>query len=203
MFNEILTGKASLENKPPPAGPYRESSVPDVTLTCTDCQKAFVTKAGSGATKCAVCHVLAVQANAAASSRAVENANATLRRSGSNATMFRIMIVVAIAIGLGIFKTGMRRQLDEDARIASGDRDSFRSYFGPQDPFTAKVASFAEQMCSCGDAACARAIHGQFQMWSRSHQDAPQDDQASDAAAEQTTRYFDCMKRIQAPPPRP
>jgi len=56
MFNDILMGKASLEDKPK-QDPYREPVVPDVTVPCDQCRKNFTKKATNRATKCVQCHM--------------------------------------------------------------------------------------------------------------------------------------------------
>lgn len=56
MFNEILTGKASLEDKPK-EDPYRAQHVPDVTIPCDQCRRTFTKKATSPAKKCVQCHM--------------------------------------------------------------------------------------------------------------------------------------------------
>lgn len=62
MFNEILTGQASLEPKPATGGPYRENDVPNETRTCVRCRAAFMVPATSGAQTCVSCQLSAAQA---------------------------------------------------------------------------------------------------------------------------------------------
>jgi len=62
MFNEILTGQASLEPKPATGGPYRENEVPNENRTCARCHGAFVVPATSTAQTCVSCQLSAAQA---------------------------------------------------------------------------------------------------------------------------------------------
>ncbi len=65
MFNEILTGKATLEPPPAPVEPYREPSVPEVPVTCASCGTSFRVKVGVEQKLCARCNLAAAEANAA------------------------------------------------------------------------------------------------------------------------------------------
>ncbi|HEY4057965.1 MAG TPA: hypothetical protein VGM39_15225 [Kofleriaceae bacterium] len=62
MFNEILTGKATLEPKPPMGGPYREPEVPNESRRCAHCRQAFAVPVTSHAHTCVTCQLAAAQA---------------------------------------------------------------------------------------------------------------------------------------------
>lgn len=196
MFNEILTGKASLEEKPAAADPYREPSVPDVSMTCPDCHKTFTTKVGSGATKCAVCHVLSAQAATAASGHTYENVHEAHLRSGTNAKLVSLLVTVGLGIGLVIFKYQMRKQSREDLYSPRAVDDS--AYNVSRDPFVESVAGHRREMCSCSDLACSRVVQAKFENWLRSQHQMPMDDATLDAAAVETSRYTECMTRLEA-----
>ncbi|HEY4176210.1 MAG TPA: hypothetical protein VGM90_05245 [Kofleriaceae bacterium] len=63
MFNEILTGKATLEPKPPMGGPYREPEVPNEQRSCARCRHPFVVPATSAAQTCVSCQLSLAQAS--------------------------------------------------------------------------------------------------------------------------------------------
>lgn len=92
MFNEILTGKASLENKPR-EDPYREQSVPDVSILCDQCRKTFTKKANSPATKCVQCHM-----DNAARDAALLQTNAYASSEASDATWQVVKIFLYIGL---------------------------------------------------------------------------------------------------------
>lgn len=100
MFNEILTGKASLEQKP--EDPYRQPQVPDVTIDCDQCRKKFTKKANSPATKCVDCHL---------SNAALENANNTYASPVHDDAGWRVMkvfIYIGVIVLLAIIKYNLR-----------------------------------------------------------------------------------------------
>jgi len=62
MFNEILTGRATLEPAPPTGGPYREPDVPTEKRSCASCRHTFTVPVTSSAQSCVSCQLAAAQA---------------------------------------------------------------------------------------------------------------------------------------------
>lgn len=102
MFNEILTGKASLENKPK-EDPYREPSVPDVSIACDQCRKPFTKKATSPATKCVQCHM-----DNAAMENAQMNMYATPVKDDSGMAVLKVFGYIGLVILLVWIKWQIR-----------------------------------------------------------------------------------------------
>jgi hypothetical protein len=103
MFNEILTGKASLENKPK-EDPYRVQSVPDVTVPCDQCRKNFTKKATSPATKCVQCHM----DNAAREAALAQNTYASPASSDPGMQVLKIFGYIALVALLIYLKWQIR-----------------------------------------------------------------------------------------------
>lgn len=101
MFNEILTGKASLETKP--KDPYREPDVPDVTVPCDQCRRTFTKKATGPATKCVQCHM----DNAAREAALTQNAYASPEATDAGWRVTKAFLWIGLVVLLGIVKWQM------------------------------------------------------------------------------------------------
>lgn len=175
MFNEILTGKASLEPKsapPPTAPPAPAAPVPAAV----------------------------VQANQAQSAAALHAASLGARRNDASHNLFRVIVLVVVAIGLGFFRYGMRKQEREDAAQAAGYRnygeyERERAAVYPTDEYSYKVSQFADEMCRCSDLACSRDVLAQFSRYLRSG--TPSDDKASESVAADSQRLYDCAAKFE------
>src|SRR5690349_6897190 len=99
MFNDILTGKATLEEKHA-ASPYREATVPDVTRTCVTCSQAFTTKATSTATQCTGCHLAGLEADQRANAQAYAASAAAFERSQRDSRTAKWLLGAALAVGM-------------------------------------------------------------------------------------------------------
>jgi len=107
MFNDILTGKASLEPKRESNGPYREQAVlPPIQHVCVTCGQRYQGPAGSVPGCCSTCHVAIVEANARESALAVHAAQEHARRAGKSHRVLRALLIVAIGIGAALFRYG-------------------------------------------------------------------------------------------------
>jgi hypothetical protein len=100
MFNEILMGKASLENKP--KDPYREPEVPDVSIACDQCRKPFTKKATSPAVKCVQCHM-----DNAALEAAQHNVYAPIGDDAGTRVM-KVFLWIGVVIVLAVIKWQIR-----------------------------------------------------------------------------------------------
>ena len=191
MFNEILTGKATLE-PPVVVDPYREGTTPEVTLTCTDCQESFRTKVGSGATRCGVCRVKVMEAQRAENELAIAHATYSLQQSQSNAKVIRYVVIAVIGFGLAFMKYQMRESLHEDMSVGQSKVYGYTAY---DDPFAAKVHDYATDMCFCSDYACARGVLGAFDHWRRTAA-VPTDEAVLDQVSQETDRFRACYTKL-------
>lgn len=202
MFNDILTGKSSLEPKPAPMAPYREQGVvPPVQETCVGCGRTFPAPANTIATHCQSCLLSIRELNAQNERVAFMAAEDEARRANNSHRLFAIIGGIVVVVGLGIFKFGMRSQMREDAAIGAGyssyddyKRDSERVY--ATDEYSSEVHSIASEMCFCKDLKCARDVQSKFINYSRSH--APSDDMAEKYARQESIRLADCQAAIEA-----
>ena len=193
MFNEILTGQASLEQKAVVADPYRQESIPQITLTCVDCAKTYPANIGTPPGRCGACHVRFAEANAAASARAYAGVQDGIERRKRNAWLLRTAALTVCGIALALFKLGMRHQMAEDARQAAGvsGHESTASF----DPYAMQADDFARTMCACHDASCAQDTLVQFERWTRATP-SPTDSDALDAASAATAKLGDCYAKL-------
>jgi len=202
MFNDILTGKASLEEKPKSADPYREESVPDITATCNRCHKAFLTKAGTSPAYCGPCKAIVAQSNAALSAQQFANVNANIRSSDNGYRILRVGIMIVIGIGLAIFKSGMRHSYEQDTRSYDYEPSytstpAYSSHYS-SDPFAVRVKEFANQMCSCSDLRCASSVLAQFETWTHTQDTSRASDEAASAAADDAIRMIECKSKLES-----
>jgi hypothetical protein len=183
MFNDILTGKASLE--PPQAPPAADQSPPPRPALSPE----------------------QIAANEAASARAVREAETAFRKAESSHRLLVTCIVLFIGLALGFIRYQMRKQIRDDrartAGYASYDdyKDESANVY-PTDEYSRKVNDFARQMCSCDDLACARNVQAQYTHHLRSS--APSDDDSRTSAEQDALKLADCQEILEAggKPPR-
>ncbi|MBL9020363.1 MAG: hypothetical protein JNL83_39635 [Myxococcales bacterium] len=177
MFNDILTGKASLE---PQARPPVEEAPPSPRPALTWEQ---------------------VAANEAASARAVREAETALRKSQASHRLIAGCVVVFVAVAIVFIKSQMRQQMREDNARAAGyssyaayQEESAKVY--PTDEYSYKVRQFAGDMCRCQDLACARNLQAQYTRYLRSS--APSDDESRASVEQDARRLADCQEILEA-----
>jgi hypothetical protein len=200
VFNEILTGKATLTPEPPTAGPYRTETVPMVSATCIACLQPFTVRAGTPAQRCGPCHVAHVEANMAHDVAVRAGIRREAERRRRNDKILRYTLTAAAIVALAFYKLGYRNQLEEDAAIANGERPG---YYAPQhdhaaareDRFAQQVEGFATTMCGCADRACAERTQAEFARFSRDAE-APSDKDVLDVAAESVHRLEACYLKL-------
>ena len=190
MFNEILTGKATLE---PPQAPAQAAVVfLDVTHSCVRCTKPYLAKSDSVPGHCPSCHSVVVQENAAESARAYNAAAANIRSSEASVRLIKVLFVIAAAIVFGFIKYSMRKQIrDDNAAAASRNYEYTPSY---DDEYSRQIRYFSDDMCSCQDAACASQVRNRFQVWQRRQGGATESSQ--EAAAPALERMTTCLADI-------
>ncbi len=202
MFNEILTGKASLEVKPPPADPYREESVPaEITLKCLRCSKDYAAKGGAPAGNCGACNAIIAQQNAAASAAAMYEAELQFNKNEASHGVMKLLLFIGFLVVVAFIRHQMRKAQREDAAVAAG-YSSYNEYqtesamVYPSDDFSRRVNSLASDMCSCQDLACGRNVYAQYSRYVKSN--APSDDKASESAAQDALKLADCLATLEA-----
>jgi hypothetical protein len=193
MFNEILTGKASIEPQPAVADPYRQESVPDVSKTCVDCQQTFTTKITNPVTRCQRCHLTLVEANAAASARAYAETEAQLSRERTHAWIRRAVLILICGTIVAFIKYEMRKQYAEDMRAANGGLSYSNEHY--YDPYVSQTRGYADHMCFCEDLKCARDVQREYTLWSRNTTDRPENDDAAAAASVELERLGNCLAK--------
>lgn len=202
MFNDILTGKSSIEPKPAPMDPYRQQGVvPAVKETCTGCGRTYETPSNTVATHCQSCRMQIFELNAQNERMAFHAAETEARRAQNSHRLFAIVGGIVVVIGLAFFRFGMRSQMREDAAIGAGyssyddyKRESERVY--ATDAYSSEVHSLASEMCFCKDLKCARDVQSKFVNYNRSH--APSDDMSEKYARQESIRLADCQATIEA-----
>ncbi len=187
MFNEILTGKASLEDKPRETDPYRQESVPEISVICASCRKSFTTKVNSGAVRCSTCHLAFVQANSAQSARALADANDWQRRDARSSWLLKTVVIVVCSIGLAILKSGMRKDMGSSARYSS-----YHDH-----PYSRRIDQLSSEMCGCRDRQCARGVERRMDHYLRTDEGSSPDPDAADAAERSLQRYAECMAALE------
>lgn len=184
MFNDILTGKASLE--PPKAPPVVEQAPPPKpTLTPEQ-----------------------IAANEAASAKAMRDAEAAFRKNESSHRILVTCIVIFCGLAFAFIRTQMKKQMREDNARAAGyssydnyKEESAKVY--PTDEYSYKVNDFARQMCNCDDLNCARTIAAQNSRHLKSS--APSDDESRASVEQDLRKLADCQEILESggKPPRP
>lgn len=185
MFNEILTGKASLE-EPKTVPPVAEPPPPPRPVISPE-QAA---------------------ANAAASAQAMREAEAAFRKNEASHRLLVTCLVVFVALALGFIKYQMKTQMREDSARAAGyssydeyKEESAKVY--PTDEYSRRVNRFATEMCWCQDLACARNVQAQYTRYLRSS--APSDDESRASVEQDSRKLAECQEILEAggKPPRP
>jgi hypothetical protein len=188
VFNEILTGKATLE---PPPSPVQPGVVHlDVEHSCVRCTKSYLAKSGSAPAHCPSCHAIVVQENAAESARAYNAAAANIRSSEASVRLFKLLLVIAAAIVFGFIKYSMRKQMRDD-NAAAAARYSHYDDTPAYDEYSSTVEDFSREMCRCSDAMCASQIRNRFQMWQR--RQAGVEESSMQAAEPALQRMASCL----------
>jgi len=201
MFNDILTGKATLEPKPQVVDPDREPSIPQVTLTCVGCKQTYPANTGTPPGHCRVCNLAIVEANAAASARALREVENRMRRSAVSHRVLKIIVVLLVGVGLVVMKTAMRKDQRDDAARAAGYRD-YSDYQAadnavyPTDEYSYRVSELTSEMCRCPDLACARNVLAQYTRYIRSS--SASDDTARESAERDGARFYECQAKLEA-----
>ena len=199
MFNEILTGKATLEAQPPQASPYREqATLPSIKHACMRCQQTYSAPAGSTAGNCPACCMTV----AALSTDAVHRAMAEQARRDRSHKLFRGALFVVIAIGVAAFRWGMRTQMREDAAVGAGyhsyaEYQAEQSAVYPTDELSQTVHDFANELCRCSDLACSRNVQAQLRLYVRNH--GTTDDRARASVDADTERLYACAAKLENP----
>lgn len=198
MFNELLTGKATLEPPPAPQSPYREPGVlPPVTHTCTTCHRSYRGRSGSIAGTCGSCQEI----NARNDALAFQQAEAAQQRVQNQHKLFVFIGSVVVVVLALVFKLGMKTQLREDLAQGAGyksygDYKKQRDAVSPSDAYSQRIHSLASDMCFCKDLKCARDVQTAFVNYSRSH--SPSDDKSEASASAEVAKLADCQNAIEA-----
>src|SRR6185312_6104059 len=111
MFNEILTGKSSLEPARTAESPYRTESVPQISLTCVDCHAHYLAPVGTPPGRCGACHVALVARNQAASQAALYGSLAAIDERRRGYRWMRWALLATVSVTLGLIKMQMRKDI--------------------------------------------------------------------------------------------
>ena len=202
MFNELLTGKATLEPAPEPQAPYREPGVlPPLEHTCATCHRSYRGPAGSVAGTCASCQLAVRELDARNDALAFQQAEAAQQRVHNRHKLFVFIGGLVVVALLGVFKFGMRSQLREDLAQGAGYKsyDAYkkqRDTVSPSDAYSQRVHSLASDMCFCKDLKCARDVQTTFVNYARTH--SPSDDTSEASAKVDLDKLGDCQVAIEA-----
>lgn len=204
MFNEILTGKTSLEPTPEPIAPYREPVVAIAARSCVSCNQLYRAPAHLPPGMCARCNLELVEINARNDRMGYLQGVEQARRAESSHRLVAIVGGILVLGGLVAFKLGMRSQMREDAAQAAGYQsyshyESIRDEIYVNDDYSYRVDSFADDMCRCTDLACARNVQAQLTIFLRSGQAAPTDDRSEASARKSLIRVADCQHKLESP----
>ena len=200
MFNELLTGKATLEPAPEPQAPYREPGVlPPLEHTCATCHQSYRGPAGSVAGTCASCQLAVRELDARNDALAFQQAEAAQQRVHNRHKLFVFIGGLVVVALLGVFKFGMRSQLREDLAQGAGYKsygDYQRDAVSPSDAYSRQIHALAGDMCLCKDLRCARDVQTTFVSYSRTHRPS---EEASEASAKaDIAKLADCQNAIEA-----
>ena len=184
MFNDILTGKATLESKAPPP-PVEEPPPPKPALTPEQ-----------------------IAANEAASAQAMREAEVAYNKTQASHRLMITLGVIFLAAVLAFIRHQMRKQVREDQARAAGysSYDDYKEEAAkvyPTDEYSYQVSRFASDMCNCQDLACARNVQAQYTRYLRSG--APSDDKSRASVAQDAGKLAECQDILEAggTPPRP
>ena len=186
MFNEILTGKSSLEPARITESPYRTESVPEISLTCAECNARYVAPVGTPAGRCGACHVALVARNQAASRAALYGSLAAIdgRRRGHRWMRWALLATVSVTLGL------IRMQMRKD--LAASEPRQRAVYVA--DPYVQQIRDYGVEMCGCADAACASTVRAKWMNWQR-YAIQPTDSDVLAAASDATNALMACFDK--------
>jgi hypothetical protein len=195
VFNDILTGKASIEPPREPISPYRENNVPPVRHACVSCHETYAAPAGSPRDRCPTCQLAMVELNRQQSDQTFLAAQAQRERAARSHRILYAAIMIAAGIAVVLFRGAMRTQMREDAAQAAGyhsygDYKSERDSVYPTDEYSSRIHDMADEMCRCSDLACARNVQARFLRFAQS--DIPSDDKARTSVDQDTVRLGEC-----------
>jgi hypothetical protein len=175
--------------------------LPPVQHACVACGQRYQAPAGSPPGTCPTCHVAMVEENTRQSELAARASRETFRRTERNWRVMRALLVLAVGIGIALFKYGMRTQMREDAAQAAGyhsyaEYKTERDAVYPTDKYSYEIQRLANDMCRCTDLACARNVQAQYRQFVRSG--SPSDDSARASAEQDGARLADCEAKFEA-----
>lgn len=186
MFNDILTGKASLE--PPKAPPAVDDAPPPPARPALSPEQ--------------------IAANEAASAKAMRDAETAFRKNEASHRILIACLVIFAGIMFAFIKSQMKKQIREDNARAAGyasydeyKTESAKAY--PSDEYSRTVNRLASDMCYCQDLACGRNVLAQVTHHLKSG--APSDDQAQASVDQDLQKLAGCQEILEAggKPPRP
>ena len=179
MFNDILTGKASLE--PPKAPPAVDDAPTPPARPALSPEQ--------------------IAANEAASAKAMRDAETAFRKNEASHRLLVTCIVLFAGVAFAFIRYQMKKQMREDSARAAGyssydnyKEESAKVY--PSDDYSYKVNQFASDMCSCQDLACARNVQAQYTRHLRSG--APSDDNARASVEQDARKLAECQDILEA-----
>lgn len=185
MFNEILTGKSTLERAPEQASPYRTESVPQISLTCVDCAAHYQAPVGTPVGRCGPCHLAMASRNQAASNAALQASFAAINARRRGHRWMRWAMLALLGVALSLIKRQMRKDFAESQPRA-------QPVYIQEDPYVTKLWSFKYEMCACADAACRSTVRAKWMNWQNTAI-PPTDEHMLDLARESTDAMFACM----------
>jgi hypothetical protein len=194
MFNEILTGKQTLDQPPVSMDPYRVESVPEVSVMCVSCLEDFKTKVqNKDAMRCPPCHVSFVEANQAASARALREAEGRFEKSRRD----RRLYVLAIGAFFAIAGAFTRYQMKKDFAEAWGHK-SESTYVGSySDDYSYALYNFSGDACRCQDLKCGRDVQIKVDQFLK-RAPGPSSDTASEQGSKSLEAIADCLGKLES-----
>jgi hypothetical protein len=143
-----------------------------------------------------------MEINARNNALAFQLAEADAQRRANSHKLFAIVTVVVVALGIGVFKYGMRSAKRDDFAKAAGYRDYSDYLDTTREPsrassdYAAQIKSMASALCTCNDLKCAREAKATYVYYVRSHM-APDGDAERDAATA-SEKLYKCMDAFEA-----
>lgn len=200
VFNDILTGKASLEPKPEAESPYRKAAeLPPVNHNCLACGASYQGPAGSVAGRCPTCYVAMVTTNEAESNRIRGEALLGAEKSKRSMRIVKLTLFAGFAIAGGIMKAQMRDQVRDNKAQAAGYRDyadynAQQSAPGPNDELSQEIHWVVNEACGCQDAMCVRDKDVKLRRLMRDG--SPSDDRSAESVRTDLSHFADCTANI-------
>jgi hypothetical protein len=195
MFNEILTGKQTLEPTPVPESPYRVQSVPQATATtarCADCHVSFKPHAYSGI-RCSMCHAALVRRNEVESARILAAAEAQAAASDRSMRLFKWAGFAVLGVCLALIKGQMRSQIREDEEQRAAASMSYVPSYS--DEYSRDLYYLEGDACRCEDLKCARDVQARVtQTLSRTR---ATDDTADEQGRRSLEKIGDCVAQFE------